>query len=454
MSQAGMNELFSEFQKMRRELEEIKMKESRPDIAKSNEIKFEGQQNSSDWKLQQTLTDYKTKITSLNENIKSIQEQIENFKKEKLEQKEEPGAEVFERFTGYPTTGMETQPAFTTGTAQGRLNRPRPLSLEKRKFLLEKRPNTLKEIFMAEPIEEIAFTNWKRKRLVLIGEERLAERALSRIASHNIHSIPVVSSSVKGVIGTVDVLDIVQGLINAVDKSSTATIQQGIRRDFMNRPVSTLISKQSYVISSQSNLYSGLKKFLELNQDRFVIVDRPVEGDVAPLDHPENDVDGMFVLGDILKFLVSNSMLMRQNFMFQKTLRELGLGNQTPKTVHYKTFACDAFREIGRLCSMGLAVVNDNGQLVGNLSCSDLKGVTRNNCPILNSTVEDFLNRDQKRGWWERPFCLDLNDTLYHTVHQFVSTGIHRAYIVNSNGAPIGEVNHRDILNHLWKSFQ
>jgi len=145
---------------------------------------------------------------------------------------------------------------------------------------------------------------------------------------------------------------------------------------------------------------------------------------------------------------------MRQEPDFHKSLHELGLGQNQPKIVKHSVIAADAFRQIGRNCCMGLAVVDDNGCLIGNLSATDLKGVTRNNCPILNSSVQEFITRDQKRGWWERPISIDLNDSLYHTIHQFVSLGIHRMYVVDDQHRPIGEVSLRDVMNVVWRIIQ
>lgn len=50
---------------------------------------------------------------------------------------------------------------------------------------------------------------------------------------------------------------------------------------------------------------------IQLEQDRFVVVDRKVENDVSPLNQPEMDVDGLFTLHDVVRFLVQNSILMR-----------------------------------------------------------------------------------------------------------------------------------------------
>jgi CBS domain-containing protein len=355
-------------------------------------------------------------------------------------------------------TGPGKAPVQAAMPGQGamRPNRPRPIPLEKRKALLENKPKTLKETFQAELVEEIAFINWKRKRLVLIGEDRFLERALSRINSHNIQCLPVVSSSGKGIIGTIDVLDIIQNLIDCFDKNADRTIQQGLRRDFMNRPVSSLLSQHSYVISSASSLWMAVGYMIKNQQDRFVVVDRQVENDVAQLtkEKPEMDVDGLFTLHDVVRFLVQNSILMRQEPDFHKSLYELGLGQSPPKIVKHSIIAADAFKQIGKNCCMGLAVVDDNGVLIGNISATDLKGVTRNNCPILNSSVQEFITRDQKRGWWERPISIDLNDSLYHTIHQFVSLGIHRMYVVDDQQRPIGEVSLRDVMNVVWRIIQ
>jgi CBS domain-containing protein len=447
---SNQNDLFNEIQNLRKEISDLKSGTSKVPDGQSN------------------VEDMKSKINHLESSMSKLLAEMEAKSGSQLQQGKGTKIMGDERFAGMEqqTTAPTNQPMQTSSRLGGRkgqqnqqgpqskMNRPKPLPIEKRKQLLMNRPHTLRDTFMAEPVEEIAFINWKKKRLVLIGEDRLVERALSRINSHNIHSIPVVSESGKGVIGTIDILDIIHALISSIDKGSTNTIQQNMRRDFMNQKVSNLLSKKSYVISNQATLWSAVKHMLEREQDRFVVVNRQIDGDVAQFTQPEMDVDGIFTLSDVLKFLVSNSMLMRKEERFHKSLRELGLGKTEPKTFYYKNIVADAFREIGRLCSDGLAIVDENGVLVGNLSASDLKGVTRNNCPILNNTVEDFLNRDQKRGWWERPFCIDLGDTLFNTVHQFVSTGIHRAYIVDQKGVPVGEVNHRDILNQLWKVLE
>jgi len=400
----------------------------------------------------ESLEEMKMTIEKFDEGIKVMESQIEGLKEKRLKYKEE----VPERFFLDETTGATSEiPTSSIGPGMTQKpNRPRPLSIEKRRQFLSSKPKSLKDTFLAEPIEEICWNNWKKKRLVLIGENRLVERALSRINTHEIHSIPVVSSSGTGVIGTIDVLDIIHALIHSFDRNANLTLQQNCRRDFMNRSVSSLLSKKTYVISSSSSVFSAVANMMKLNEYRFVVVRRAIPGEVALLTNPETDVVGIFTLSDVMKFLVQNSMLMKNEAIFQKTLSDLGLGRTPPKCVSSKAVVSDSFKELGRLCCDNLAVVDDQGCLVGNLSGRDLKGITRNNCPILNSSNADFLARDLKRPWWTRPISVDINDTLYHVVHQFISLQLHHMYVVDNQGKPIGEVNQRDILNVIWKIFQ
>jgi len=306
---------------------------------------------------------------------------------------------------------------------------------------------------MAEPIEEICWLNTRRKRLVLITDTRLVERALSRINAHGVHSLPVVASSGGGIMGTIDVLDIIHSLIDSIEKNPGQSLQQNMRRDFMVREVGTLVTRKTYVISASCSVYTALSHLLRLQENSFLVVNRHVDGDVAQLTTPDMDVVGIFALSDGLYYLVQNSMLLKDEPIFRKSLTELGLGKNPPQTVSAKDNVAESFKKIDRLSHGGLAVVDDQGCLVGNLSATDLKGVTRNNCPILNSTNEEFLSRDQKRPWWTRPICVDVNDSLYHTLHQFNSFQVHRMYVVDRSGKPIGEVTHRDVLNAVWNSF-
>jgi len=331
-------------------------------------------------------------------------------------------------------------------------NRPQRIPPQRQRYLRENRPKSLKETLKNYILEEMAFTNWEKKRLVLIGEERLVERALSRIAQHNILALPVVKSEGKGIIGMIDVYDIMRSFIEAMSK--TQQTRPMIRRDFMNKTVSQLMESgekpKTYVISTGSSLFDGIQAMAHLKQERLLIVDRPIDK-WEEHKQVEDDVDGLFTQADVIKFLANNTYLLKQEPLFKKTISELGLGRTQPKTIHENTTARDAFFQLGKDHRSGAAIIDDRGILLDNLSIYDLKGVTRLNAPILDTNVRSFLLRDQKRGWWHRPITLQKEETLYHVIMQFAVTRVHRMYICDEKGKPVGEISLFDIINQISK---
>jgi predicted transcriptional regulator len=368
--------------------------------------------------------------------------------------------EEVEHFEGPFENGETTQPISTPIQGQQRVGtqiqkpyRPRPLPLQRRQQLIANKPASLRDTMKNYSLGEMAFSNWQKKRLVLIGEDRLMERALSRINSHNILSLPVVGLGGKGVVGLIDILDIIHSLINAINKNPTLTTQQSVRRDFMNRTVGSLFTDvhkpKTYLISNRNSLYDACQFMVSKNQERLLIVNRMVEGDCSEHTHPESDVDGIVTQADALRFLASNAMLMKQDPFFSKSLQELGLGNKKPTCIPYNEIAKNAFAKLDFSKCSGAAVVDDQGKLIANISATDLKGITRLNAPILNLKLSEFLERDQRRHWWSRPICVNFQDSLYQTILQFVAMNIHRMYICDSQNKPIGEIDYADILSKL-----
>jgi len=180
-----------------------------------------------------------------------------------------------------------------------------------------------------------------------------------------------------------------------------------------------------------------------------MIVDRDVVGNVTKFSQPEKFLDGIVTQADVIRFLSLNTTLLREEPLFQKTLKELDLGQRLPLIIPSTEIASNAFIEMYEKNKDAAAVVDEKGKLVANISASDLKGLTRSNCVSLSQPLDRFLNRDWRKGWWWRPITVDLNDTLFFIVLQFVSSGVHRMYIVDNDEKPIAEVNHLDILKIL-----
>jgi len=409
-------------------------------------------------KLQQAL-EFKMIVTEKEESVIAIQYGEVNSKPQSSRETEGDDDDVpFRR----PSGDIKEKPRASGGDLQttdeqvqvtsGR--RPTSISLERRLQLLQEPPKTLREVLDNYLVMELALSNWVKKRPVLIGDTRTLERALSRINNHEILSLPVVDSN-KSVIGIIDVLDLADAVNHALKGKSTVNVQNRIRSDFMGRTIGNLLGQKSskiYVISQHTSLYSAAQHLVNLKQERFLIVERKIQGDVAELTEPEpTGVDGLLTQSDILRFLSQNLVLLSQEPHFQKSLSELGLGTRTPKIVSLTDNVAQTFMEMGSSGTYGAAVVDNQGKLFANISVSDLKGMTRRNCVMLNSNIDEFLKRDRKRGWWIRPIVVDSACSLYQLILMFASSKVHRIYLIDNEGKPVGEINHADVLSQINK---
>jgi len=129
--------------------------------------------------------------------------------------------------------------------------------------------------------------------------------------------------------------------------------------------------------------------------------------------------------------------------IFQGNFRKPRIINQNEKTVK-------VFSEMGEKGFKGVAVVDDNGKLIANLSPSDLKGITIDSCDVLNTLVIEFLEQDNAHGWWSVPITFEPESTFFECLEQFVCSRVHRMYLVDSVGKPTGVLSHRDMLQKLF----
>jgi len=202
--------------------------------------------------------------------------------------------------------------------------------------------------------------------------------------------------------------------------------------------------KRRVICREKSILY-----FLDLNVQRFVVVDRILYTPVQEQTFPECKVDGLFSQSDIFRFLAANATWMKNEPLFQKSLSELNIGTTNTLSIQSREFAGTAFSILRLYKKSSAAVVDALGKLWATLSISDLKGINRKNSYVLDLPLDDFFRHDKKRGWWETPSTVYLDTSLYEAILQFNCSAHHILYVVDKDSRPVGEVSHHDILSKL-----
>jgi CBS domain-containing protein len=339
----------------------------------------------------------------------------------------------------------------STFTKKGKKPRPKPVAYELRTNLAGGGVETLKTVFEQLPVQQFAAQNWDRKRLILVGNAQPLERALSRFNTHRISCLPVVDDNSKLVVGMIDVFDVMRMVCSIFENE---THPERRRQDFLGVPITNVMSGSTvkrYIISPETSLMDAIRFFNQYNTDHFTIVDRPMPAGAEEQTKSESQAIGVLSQFDFIRFLARNVGWMKREKFFNRSLSSLGLGTAPPVIMNQDNIAFNAFIEMHKKNVGGVALVDNDGTLIGNLSASDIKGMTRQNFGAIVRPVQEFLMRDKKRGWWSLPITVQATDTLEQAILQFAAAKVHRMYLVDSAGKPTGEITIMDIIRQLNK---
>jgi len=123
----------------------------------------------------------------------------------------------------------------------------------------------------------------------------------------------------------------------------------------------------------------------------------------------------------------------------------------------------EAFHEMFQKNLSCLGIVDENGTMLGNLSVSDLRGLTVDRFSSLSHCVTEFLKISKALS---RSFATVLNAQLNDLRTLAVNPGstfeelldlitknrVHRAYVVDENCKPLGVITLSDVLLMLLKA--
>ncbi|KAG9292003.1 hypothetical protein G9A89_017902 [Geosiphon pyriformis] len=112
-------------------------------------------------------------------------------------------------------------------------------------------------------------------------------------------------------------------------------------------------------------------------------------------------------------------------------------------TIHDQALA--AFRKIYQDGVNAVAIVNDDGVLVGEVSAADLRGLNRERLSDLKKPVIIFL--DLCKGGLIKPHTCRPRFTLSQVMSGIMLKKTHRAWVVDEDDVPIGVITLSDILS-------
>jgi len=137
-------------------------------------------------------------------------------------------------------------------------------------------------------------------------------------------------------------------------------------------------------------------------------------------------------------------------------LKELSIGTSPVISVTKDTSTIDTFKKMDYCKVTALAVVDEEGKLIGSISAKDLKLFIESSCSydILKLPIMTFLNEIRSRQIDIRSptVSCNLEETLALVIGKLAATGVHRLYIVNSSQdyTPVRVISLMDVLKYIF----
>jgi len=287
----------------------------------------------------------------------------------------------------------------------------------------------------------------QRTEIVTVEKEDDVKDAYKLLIDHKILSAPVWDPKHSLYTAFFDVLDVVNFTIKQVPSQSLGSLSEfeklinseSFYKEKVKRIAGSSGRNQYFAFQSNTPLAIALDAMGSNKLHRFAVV--------------ESD-------GNLVTIVTAShvcQLLYKHSTKFPVSSRRVGdieLGLKSTMSVKTSDKAYQAFRLICDNQVSGVAVVDDNGRLIGNISGSDLRQVGYDGKLMtkLLLNVSDFLNLLPKHEDMPGPYCVRTTATLYDVLSMITETHTHRVYVVDDAKKPIGVISLIDIIYTMVKS--
>jgi len=141
---------------------------------------------------------------------------------------------------------------------------------------------------------------------------------------------------------------------------------------------------------------------------------------------------------DVVAFLAKN--LKQLESLTNQTIQDLSLSTGPVLSVRKGEPLIKAFERIVETRFTGLAVIDDQGRLLNNISASDLKGITRESFFKVEMPIEKAI--DTKLP----PLTCRPQDTLGDVITRLADCRVHRTYVVDGDFHPTNVITLTTIM--------
>jgi predicted transcriptional regulator len=268
--------------------------------------------------------------------------------------------------------------------------------------------------------------------LVVLNPDNTIETALKKLSTHAISSAPVFDPNFQKIFGSVDVLDLAVWVVRtfALVKGDKSDYDKSKLEEQFQVPIHDLLDygiSQFWPVSEEQSIASLISNYFKWRVHQVpVLSNKKISGYVSQF--------------DVAAYLASN--LNSLGIITKRTLKELGLDFGPVLAIPKGKPLIDAFSHIVETKFLGLAVIDEKGKLVNNISASDVKGLTKETFWNLNLPIEKVLNLQNKLP----PVTCNADTTLGQVLQKLVDYKIHRIFVVDKENQPTNVITLTTIM--------
>eukprot|EP01120_Amphizonella_sp_Union-15-10_P015978 TRINITY_DN8312_c0_g1_i1.p1 TRINITY_DN8312_c0_g1~~TRINITY_DN8312_c0_g1_i1.p1 ORF type:complete len:298 (-),score=52.88 TRINITY_DN8312_c0_g1_i1:87-980(-) len=274
------------------------------------------------------------------------------------------------------------------------------------------------------------------KPLVTATDSDKVSDVLQKLIAHKLLSLPVFSEREKRFKSFVDIVDIVCHAVNILENSKTKDYDTLMKVDaFANERCGSIVipsfDNQYFSITENDTLRKAIHSMVNLLNVRRM----PVLGSGDAL-------VGVLSQSQVINFISKYAHLLP---FANKTVGDLGVGSRQVPTLSSSQSVREAFWKIKHDNASGVAIVNSDGKLIGNISASDIKviGIDASLFSKMELPVSQVLASINAKP---KPVSVSTSTTIDQLFKVFHEEHIHRIYIEDQREL-IGVISLIDLIN-------
>jgi len=262
----------------------------------------------------------------------------------------------------------------------------------------------------------------------------------TEIIKHDITSVPIYDSSSKKYLAFVDIIDIACYILNHTTLADVSEINVDVLKHATDVPcsrIANLSERNPFTpIGSEASLDIAIELILKYSVHRLAVLDS------------DGTLVTVLTQSQIINFLSEH--LDKFPKLCQTKVGDIQLGYTSDlwvATLDQKTSETIELMRSKKIS--GVPIVDEDKKIVGAFSLSDLKalGSDFSNINLLVKEVKDFPKRQSTRR--NTPVFVLPSSTIEELVHKIIDTKVHRVFVTEINGKPIGVI----VLSTLLKLF-